>query len=508
MKRQLGPIVVVLVLLCVPAWSQNGSGDSTDTSSASSTPASSADSSSSVSSSPDASSPASTLYSATDPYYQSTTGDSGQSGTDDQTDNSQSPSTTQSRFAHPEQLPPLPAIAEAANHTGIGLSLSTGSLSDYVWHPNNGGASYWQNIALFNAGLSIGQERPTSAWYLAYSGGVTSSSLSTATGGTYLNLNQSARANIIWNMASHWQMRIKDTYSYTDNPFEPFLTYIGDPTPNYPNPVAYFPQAVYEQNQGSVDLTYQLNSHDAINFAFYQGLNHYLRSSSQALWNSFSYTESATYQHRFSDRLSAGGGYAFTALDFGHGQSRAGVQTFETFIVYKIRRGFTVSGWIGPQLTHTKDIVPVFCSPYGCFVEVQHLSKFNTAEGGSINYQKGSNVVRIQGSDRITDGGGILGATTLYQATIAYSRPINRAWGFGAAVMYDNSKSIAFNRNQYWSATQGTVSVNHKFVSGLSGAAYLLFIHQNQNFYGTPGTTSTAGLGLSLHYGWGRSLGW
>ena len=37
--------------------------------------------------------------------------------------------------------------------------------------------------------------------------------------------------------------------------------------------------------------------------------------------------------------LAAGGGYNFSALDFGHGQSRAGVQMFEGFVMYKFNPG-------------------------------------------------------------------------------------------------------------------------------------------------------------------------
>jgi predicted permease len=102
----------------------------------------------------------------------------------------------------------------------------------------------------------------------------------------------------------------------------------------------------------------------------------------------------------------------------------------------------------------------------------------------------------------------VLGAISLYQATLAYSRPINRVWGFAAAIMYDNSNSVTHQYfTQYWNAAQGTIDFSRKFGESWNGSVYLLFINQTQNFYGTPGTTNTAGLGLTLRYVWGHLLG-
>ena len=33
-------------------------------------------------------------------------------------------------------------------------------------------------------------------------------------------------------------------------------------------------------------------------------------------------------------------------------QSRAGVQMIEGFVIYKFNNGLSVSGWVGPELTH------------------------------------------------------------------------------------------------------------------------------------------------------------
>jgi prophage DNA circulation protein len=109
-------------------------------------------------------------------------------------------------------------------------------------------------------------------------------------------------------------------------------------------------------------------------------------------------------------------------------------------------------------------------------------------------------------SHSVSNGGGVLGAVNLYTATLAYARPLSRVWGFSMAAMYDNSKSISHQVNQYWNAATGMINFTRKIGESWNASAYLLFIHQTQNFYGTPGTSSAAGLGLTLHYIWGHPL--
>jgi hypothetical protein len=267
------------------------------------------------------------------------------------------------------------------------------------------------------------------------------------------------------------------------------------------------PNAVIEQNVATVDLSYRLTAKDSISFTGAESLQRYIRGTT-GLWNSYTYSGGGFYQHLFSSNLAAGFGYDYSALDFGHGQSRAGVQMFEGFVMYKFSPAFSVSGWIGPELTHTKDLIPIYCNQFGCLVEEKHASQWDVAEGGTIAYFSGVNSVRANFSHRVTDGGGILGATDMWQATIAYARPISRLWGFSAALMYSNSVSISHIRaNQYWDAAQGMLNFTRKIGESWNGSVFLLFIDQKQNFYGTPGTSSTAGLGLTLRYVWGHSLG-
>jgi hypothetical protein len=506
MKRQLGTVIAVLALFCVPlTWAQSDSTDSSSSSGSSTSDSSGSSSSVGV--------PGVTVGGFTDPSFQtgqtgstdSLQNDSGD-GLQTNPDGTQTTTGPQSTFSHPEQLPPLSMINDVTKNTGLALTMNVGTLNNYVWGGKGQGGSYWENLLMTNGGVYFSQVRPSSLVQLGYTGGVSLTSLTYGNSGYFTTLNQTGNARILWNFLPRWQLRIKENYLYSDDPFAPFVEYVGNPTPNQPTPTVFFPNAVFEQNTATADIAYRLSEHDSIDFQGAESLQHYIRGAG-GLWNSYTYAGGGFYQHSFSPQLAAGGGYNFSALDFGHGQSRAGVQMFEGFVTYKFNPAFSVSGWVGPELTSTKNLFTLTClPPFGCLVEVIHRQQWDVAEGGTLSYFRNANSIRFMASHSVSNGGGVLGAVNLYTATLAYARPLSRVWGFSMAAMYDNSKSISHQINQYWNAASGMINFTRKIGDSWNASAYLLFIHQTQNFYGTPGTSSAAGLGLTLHYIWGHPL--
>ncbi|MGA2904868.1 MAG: hypothetical protein ABSD98_13615 [Candidatus Korobacteraceae bacterium] len=546
MKRQLRPILAAVALLCGPlAWSQsssqnpsaspstdwwqNGSSDTSQSNSSDSTQSGSSDTSQSSSSN--------TLQTGSSNSSQSSASDTSQTGPSDTSqagapcepfegtslgctsDQSQSGlGGPQESFLHPEQLPALSLFSDTLSHTGYSF---TGSVGEVAQHVSSGYSQpgYWNNLALFNSGINIVEARSKVLVSLGYNVGISTSSASVY--GTYTNLNQAANAHIIWALAKRWQFRLKDNYFYSDDPFEPFLTYLGDPTPNNPNPVVYFPLAVLEQNIGTGDLTYLLGPHDLIDFTGGESLQRYLRGlpgaglggyNPGALWNSFSYSGGAFYQHVFGPKLNAGTGYMFSALDFGHGQSRAGVQLFQTYASYRLSSRMTVSAWVGPELTGTKDIVPLACFPSGCLVVVEHNSYLDVAEGGTFSWSAAhNNSFGAQYAHSITNGGGLFGAVRYYQATATYGRPLSRTWSVAAGFLYGNSNSVSQYQGAYYlHSAQGTVSFARAINRAWNLSTYYVYIHQKDNYYGTlglPSTVISSGAGITLQYAWNHSLG-
>ena len=552
MKRQLRPMLVAVALLCAPlAWSQSSystypaSGDQQQagsnnssasgystypTYSSSNDPqqqAGATESDPSQAQPQPQPQPVFTTYGSSDPQQQGASSDPTQNGSgggagdglqEGSDDSSQSGvGGPQATFSHPEKLPPLNLFSDAVSHTGYSLYFAGGAVAQYVGGYYNQ-PGYWNSLYLGSGGINLVQSRSHLLWSLGYNAGVNE------TVGTiysnYSNLNQNVNGHVIWQISRRWQFRIKDAYLYSDDPFQPFFTYLAQPQPNYPNPVIYFPQTVVEQNQGSADLTYMLGAHDTLNFYGAESFQHYLRGYQTqsslpnfgSLWNSTTYAGGVFYQHAFSAKLSAGFGYIFTALDFGHGQSRAGTQMFQTFANYKINSRLTISGWVGPELTHTKDLVPLICLPNGCLIEEKHESYVNVAEGATLSYSAPhNNTFAVQASNSITNGGGVFGAVKYYAVTGTYARPINRNWSFAAGGLLSHSDSLStFSGDQYLHGIQATVNFNRRFNDAWNMNAYYVFIHQVQDYYGQfglPTTALTSGLGLTIQYAWNHSLG-
>jgi hypothetical protein len=425
----------------------------------------------------------------------------------------------QATFSHPEKLPAMTMFTDQISHTGYTFTFSAGEVAQYLSGGYGNSPGYWDNLNLVNAGLNIVQVRPTLLWSLGYNGGV-----STTTGAvysTYSNLNQAINAHIIWAFAKRWQFRFKDSYFYSDDPFQPFFTFLSAPTANNPNPVIYFPQTVLEQNQGTADITYLLGPHDSVDFYGGESFQHYLRGIATsnnsafnpgALWNSTTYSGGVFYQHVFNPRLSGGEGYIFNALDFGHGQSRAGVQTFQTYGTYRISPRISVSGWVGPERTGTKDIVPLICFPSGCLIEVMHMTYWNVAEGATFSWAAPhGNSFGAQYSHSITNGGGLFGAVRYYQVVATFSRPVSRNWSFAAGAWYSDSQSVSnYEGQSYLYSRQGTITFSRKINQDWNLSSYFALVHQNQNYYGAlglPASVTTTGIGVTVQYAWNHSVG-
>ncbi len=447
---------------------------------------------------------------------QSGSTDQSQSGSTDQsqsgsTDQSQQSSTgPQAAYTHPEQLPPLALLNEVTASTGLKLNLTAGVLTDYNSVSGLSTPNYWQTLGTFGGGFHITQIRPTLLWDLGYNGGVSLSDISSGAYSNYTSLNQNANGHIIWQFSKRWQLAVKDNYVYTDDPFSPYLTVDNLPTFNNPNPLIYIPQAITEQNVGTVDLTYQIAQHDSVTFTGGQSFQRFYNTPLAAEDN-YSYSGAANYQHDFSARFSAGGGYSFTALNFGQGLSRSGIQAMTGFASYQLTPNMVISGWIGPEYTSSKAIVPTFCFPgYGCFgYHAEYQSEWNITEGATFALSGPRNALRIGFTHQVTNGGGYLGAVRLYQATAGYRRTLTQHWNFFIGASYNNNLSILLtNANRYLYATQFRVAFSRDISESLKATVYYALIHESQNYFTSePYTLGVNGVGVTLRYYWGHSLG-
>lgn len=456
MKLQLGPFLVVATLLSSPlAWSQIGSSDAPQ------------------SASPD----------------------------------SQASDGPQPTFTHPEQRPPLALLDEVTQHNYLNLGLG----ASVAWDSNAntfGYQGYSRTLFIVNPSIQLKQTRPTLTWYVSANGGLT-----TSNGPGYYNTsNPTANAGFTYQINKHWQINAYDTYLYTADPYEQYLVYSGTPTYNQPNPTVYSPLTTTEQNSGVLDLTYQINAHDSLTFTGTESFRRFLHNTTYAAYNLTSWGGTGAYQHVFSSRFSAGGAYSFDALDFGHGQSRSGIQTYEAFANYQLGPHMFVGGWVGPQYTATKNLVPIFCTPYGCFIEVAHNHSWSTAFGGNFGWSGQRNAATFGFTKSISDGGILLGIVDLYTFNGLFTRQLNPRWSVSLGMLYGNNTGTSTRlKAQHLNSLTSNIGFTRQMTPALSASLqYFRYYETQKNLIGygsaAPKWTDNR-IQFTLQYGWGHSLG-
>ncbi len=457
MNKNCGPMMLALVLLCAPVlWAQQGG---TDTSS---------------------------------------------SGDDQSTDQSPSSPGPKVAFTHPETLPPLSLLSEAAASTGITLGVTTAVVQD-----TNGGGfssnSQAQTFLSFLPNINILQYRSKTFWSFYYSGGLEFDPQLPRQ-----NLfSNNAHVEFLHQLSKRWQVHVKDTYMYTANPYAAYETFHSAPTPNNPNPTIYLPNGIIESNQGNISLTYTMGAHDAITFGGGESFRRYF-DVQQSTLNTYSYGGYSYYQHDFSARLAAGTGYSFTALDFGHGESRSGIQMVTLFGQYQFNARWSAGAWVGPQYTTTKDIIPVIIFPPFYYLKVEHSKTFDMAAGLNASYAGEKNAFRIRLTRQITDGGGLLGIVELYMASVDYTRALTPRWTLVTSATYGNndSKSELFADHKFSSLITVAGLTRRFSPSLLATFNYAHFHETQQGIYGPefPSYDDNR-IGVTLRYNWGHSLG-
>ncbi len=455
MKGKLGPFLVALAVFSVPlAWSQTGTPDQSQS---------------------------------------------------DSTDQSQQSPGPQVAYTHPEQLPPLALLNEATADTGLQLGFSTGTTVD----TNAGGFTVnhlLETWYFFRPNISVLQIRPKLIWSLDYSGGFSV----VPQVSNFNSLSHNGTADVLYQISRHWQVHAHDSYSYTNDPFESFDTITGTPRYNDPNPTVYVPLSIREQNLASLDLTDQLAIHDSITFSGTEYFRRYENTTVTA-YNSFGYSGRASYQHEFSPRVTAGGGYIFQALDFAQGVSRSGIQTIQVYASYQINPHMYVTGWMGPEYTATKNIVPTFCFPgFGCFgYHAKHQAAWDVAGGGTFGWSGVHNAFRAGFSKSVTDGGGVLGTVRLYLLNASYRRQLSPRWSLTSGILYGNNLSISsFTLPRQYNSWNANAGVERQLSSAWNFLFQYYYIHQYQhNIYGTIPNWNDNRFQISLQYAWSHSLG-
>ena len=180
----------------------------------------------------------------------------------------------------------------------------------------------------------------------------------------------------------------------------------------------------------------------------------------------------ASYQHDFSREALGGRRLQLYRSGFRTWSSRSGIQTITGFVSYQLSPSMYVTGWVGPEYTANKDIVPTFCFPgFGCFgYHAVHQAEWNVAEGATFGWSEHAERGCASGfRHQVSDGGGLLGTVQLYQVTADLPAATDASAGISAAgISYNNSLSISqYHANQFLKSLQGTCEFQPEYLAGV-----------------------------------------
>ena len=261
-------------------------------------------------------------------------------------------------------------------------------------------------------------------------------------------------------------MHAHDSYSYTADPFESFrydhryatiqrsqshrLRTTGD-TRAKPG-IAGFDRSVSQ-------CTTALPSRGTEYFRRYE-------NTTSTAYNSFGYSGRASYQHQFSARLSAGGGYIFPGLGFRTGcialrnsddSGLCQLSAESEHVRYRL-------DWsrVHRDQEHRS---PTFCFPgFGCFgYHAEHQADWDVAGGATFGWSGVHNALRGGFSKSVTDGGGILGTVRLYLLNASYRRQMSPRWSLSSGVLYGNNLSVSsFTLDRQYNSWNANVGLERR----------------------------------------------
>jgi hypothetical protein len=414
----------------------------------------------------------------------------------------------QPAFTYPDTTPSLDFLSESIENSSITLGITTGfSFFSNAYATNGSNSNWW--LYHVTPSIRIQQFFPKFSWRAGYSGGYQTYLYSNGRGNNNANNNlfsQSANAGFIWQLSPHWQFMANNSFHYSANPFDSYLTTPGNPTMNNPNPIFYTPLTRFTQNLGTMTLTDKLTKADTLSFngtANLRRTSTYNLLTSVPFYNLVSYGGRASYAHQLSPRLTLGAGYDYNSLDFGTGIQRSGIQTISGTVTYLLRPNMTISAWAGPEYTQTKSIVSILGESF-----VTHNSLWSAALGANFGWQTMRNSVRAGFNRQVSDGAGIIATSQVNYFHGDYRRMINPKWDMTAGATYDHvvsTTTVSRSFDNFFLHVTASYKISKTFnATGSYGFGHLT--RSNTFLIGTA-TYNTNFLSASISYSWNHPLG-
>jgi hypothetical protein len=167
-------------------------------------------------------------------------------------------------------------------------------------------------------------------------------------------------------------------------------------------------------------------------------------------------------------------------------------------------------GWVGPDYTATKNLVPIFCSQFGCYIVTFHNASWSDAFGANVSWSGLRDSAVLGVSRSITNGGILYGIVQLEQVRASYIRQLNPLWSVNVSLLYGNNNGASTRLHaEHLRSFTGYASLTRQVTPALSASVTYAYFNENQE--NLPGASAPKWIDnrfqFSLQYTWGHSLG-
>jgi hypothetical protein len=328
------------------------------------------------------------------------------------------------------------------------------------------------------------------------------------TGGDRNTFSQVFDGDAYFRMGKRWTLRLQDSYRRTTDPFSQGTQFSNSQAPN--NTVAT-PYVNQKSETAVAELDWLAGKHTSVGFVGNFALAKYgevagLANSQQPLLDSTNSSGRVFVRHAFTKRFSAGLEGQYQDLFIGDSFSRTQSYSAILYTSFQLTKHSQLTLYGGPQRSHLRNQIFV---DLGFFVIPLNVVKWSTDGTGGANYSllMKHGRVFVNYSNRITDGGGLMGAVTLNNVSAGYERAFSPRWSSALAFDFGNNKALA-TQNTLRSYA-GTVTVRRKVTRDMNFSVSYQNLNQSQTPQQFAGFISgdRNRVFASLEYVWTHPLG-
>ena len=293
------------------------------------------------------------------------------------------------------------------------------------------------------------------------------------------NFSQAFNADTYFRLGKKWSLHLQNGYRMTNDPFQAGTSV---PSPEAPNATIAIPYSQQQSEVATAELDWMATKRTSVGWVGNFAMQRYdetsgFNNAQQGLLNSTNSSGRMYVRHAFTKRLTIGIEGQYQDLLIGDSFSRTQSYSAVAYTSIKLTRHSQLTLYGGPLRSHLRNQIFLnFCF----FVIPFDIVRWNTGATGGASYSlqmKHSSLYALY-SNRITDGGGLMGAVTLNTASINFDHDFTRRWSGGVGFEFGNNSAIAVNNTLR--SYSGTVSLRRKLTRDVNFAVSYQNINQDQ----------------------------